>query len=119
MSSNRSASQGAARQRPGELSGGQQQRVAIARALAQQPDVILADEPTGALDLRTAGEVLRLLREVVDTCEQTVVMVTHDPRAASFADQAIVLADGAVLDTLYRPAATDIAQYLLHLEATS
>ena len=108
---------GRARHRPAELSGGQQQRVAVARALAPRPDVIFADEPTGALDLHTAHEILRLLRDVVDTAEQTVVMVTHDPAAASYADQAIVLADGTVVDTLYRPAAAQIAERVGQLEA--
>jgi putative ABC transport system ATP-binding protein len=109
---------GRARHRPAELSGGQQQRVAVARALAPRPDVIFADEPTGALDLHTAHEILRLLRDVVDTAEQTVVMVTHDPAAASYADQAIVLADGTVVDALYQPVAAQIAERLGQLEAS-
>src|SRR2546430_516319 len=83
-----------ARPRPGQLSGGQQQRVAIARALITQPEVIFADEPTGALDTTTAHEVLQLLRQAVDRFGGTVVMVTHDPVAASYADRVLFLADG-------------------------
>ena len=80
--------------RPSELSGGQQQRVAVARALAGRPDLILADEPTGNLDSHSGAEVLELLRRAVDVMGQTVVMVTHDPRAAAVADEAVHLADG-------------------------
>ena len=83
--------------RPAQLSGGQQQRVAVARALAGRPEVIFADEPTGNLDSRTGVGVLRLLRESVDTLGQTVVMVTHDPQAAGYADRTTVLADGRVV----------------------
>jgi putative ABC transport system ATP-binding protein len=82
--------------RPGELSGGQQQRAAIARSLAARPEVVFADEPTGALDLDTAGEVLDLLRELVDEFGQTVVMVTHDPAAAARAHATAVVADGRI-----------------------
>ena len=84
------------RHRPAQLSGGQQQRVAIARALAGRPDVVFADEPTGALDTSTSAEVLGLLREIVDEAGQTLVMVTHDPGAAGWADRAVHLADGRV-----------------------
>ena len=84
------------RDRPAELSGGQQQRVAIARALITRPEVLFADEPTGALDTRTGREVLALLREIVDEDRHTVVMVTHDPAAAAVADRVILLADGRV-----------------------
>jgi len=84
------------RHRPAQLSGGQQQRVAIARALAGRPDVVFADEPTGALDTRTSAEVLALLRELVDETGQTLVMVTHDPVAATHADRVVHLADGRV-----------------------
>ncbi|WP_081236654.1 ABC transporter ATP-binding protein [Streptomyces viridosporus] len=98
-----------ARRRPGELSGGQQQRVAIARALVTSPDVIFADEPTGALDTGTATEVLGLLRNAVDTLGATVVMVTHDPVAAAWADRALFLADGAFADHLERGSAEQIA----------
>ena len=84
------------RHRPAQLSGGQQQRVAIARALAGRPDVVFADEPTGALDSGTSAEVLGLLREIVDETGQTLVMVTHDPDAAGYADRVVHLADGRV-----------------------
>ena len=84
--------------RPDELSGGEQQRVAIARALIRNPDIILADEPTGNLDSKTGSGVLELLRESADRYEQTILMVTHDPRAASWADRVIFLSDGRVVD---------------------
>ena len=87
-----------ARHRPSELSGGQQQRVAIARALVTRPAVIFADEPTGALDNATSREVLGLLRTAVDRHGQTVVMVSHDPLAASYADRVVFLADGQIVD---------------------
>ncbi len=87
--------------RPGELSGGQQQRVAIARALITEPEVVFADEPTGALDTVTAGEVLALLRGAVDRQGATVVMVTHDPAAAGWADRVLFLADGHLVDDLH------------------
>src|SRR3954454_14065297 len=103
------------RHRPAELSGGQQQRVAIARALVTRPDVLFADEPTGALDTTTSREVLELLREVVETTGQTIVMVTHDPRAAAYADRVVFLADGAVLDTLDGPTADDVAERMTRL----
>ncbi|MFI6151500.1 ABC transporter ATP-binding protein [Kitasatospora sp. NPDC051170] len=93
------------RHRPSELSGGQQQRVACARALAGQPEIVFADEPTGNLDSQAGTEVLRLLRRSVDTLEQTVVMVTHDPTAASFADRVVFLADGRVAGELRSPTA--------------
>ena len=83
--------------RPAELSGGQQQRVAVARALVSRPAVVFADEPTGNLDTRSSEEVLRLLRTAVDEFGQTVVMVTHDPEAASYADRLVVLRDGLVV----------------------
>jgi putative ABC transport system ATP-binding protein len=101
--------------RPAELSGGQQQRVAIARALAARPDVIFADEPTGALDTHTAAEVLALLRSVVDENGQTVVMVTHDPVAASYADRVLVLADGRIVHDMPQPGADRIAEQLASL----
>ncbi|MGH8879687.1 MAG: ABC transporter ATP-binding protein, partial [Stackebrandtia sp.] len=90
---------------PAELSGGQQQRVAIARALVTRPAVVFADEPTGALDTQTAADVLQLLREPVRTQGQTVVMVTHDPVAASYADQVVFLADGILAGSLIAPTA--------------
>ncbi|WP_406016574.1 ABC transporter ATP-binding protein [Streptomyces sp. NBC_00984] len=95
--------------RPGQLSGGQQQRVAVARALVTRPDVIFADEPTGALDTTTAAEILALLRNAVDNLGATVVMVTHDPAAAAYADQVLFLADGAIADSLPRAGAAQIA----------
>ena len=102
--------------RPAALSGGQQQRVAIARALATRPEVIFSDEPTGALDSRTAAEVLTLLRAVVDEHGQTVVMVTHDPIAASYADRVLVLADGAMVADLPQLGAVRIAEHLASLD---
>ncbi len=83
--------------RPSELSGGQQQRVAVARALVSKPAVVFADEPTGNLDSKSSEEVLRLLRQAVDDFGQTVVMVSHDPEAASYADRLVVLRDGRVV----------------------
>ncbi|GAB3265624.1 ABC transporter ATP-binding protein [Kineosporia babensis] len=99
--------------RPAELSGGQQQRAAIARALVARPAVVFADEPTGALDLRAAREVLALLRRMVDELGQTVVMVSHDPAAAAHADRALVMADGRIVETLLRPTATELATSLM------
>ncbi|UJW31664.1 ABC transporter ATP-binding protein [Saccharothrix sp. AJ9571] len=101
--------------RPAELSGGQQQRVAIARALVTRPNLIFADEPTGALDTRSAREVLGMLAESVHTLGQTVVMVTHDPVAAAFADSVVFLADGRIVDWLDRPDAKTVAERLTHL----
>ena len=89
--------------RPDEMSGGQQQRVAVARALAGRPEIIFADEPTGNLDSRAGGEVLSFLRQAVDELNQTIVMVTHDPNAASKADRIVFLADGRVVDQMYEP----------------
>ena len=106
-----------ARRRPGELSGGQQQRVAIARALVTSPDVIFADEPTGALDTGTAAEVLALLRHAVEQLGTTVVMVTHDPAAAAWADRVLFLADGAFADRLERGSAQQIAARMTALTA--
>ena len=93
---------------PDALSGGQQQRVAIARALVTDPAVVLADEPTGALDSTTARDVLALLRDSVDSLGQTVVMVTHDPSAAAHADSVVFLADGRVVDHMAAPTAPDV-----------
>jgi putative ABC transport system ATP-binding protein len=101
--------------RPSRLSGGQQQRVAIARALVTRPEVVFADEPTGALDRGTGHEVLALLREVVDEDGQTLVMVTHDPVCAAHADRVIMLADGQVAGTLDAPSADEVAEHLAHL----
>ncbi|MEU4162492.1 ABC transporter ATP-binding protein [Actinoplanes sp. NPDC026670] len=103
------------RHRPSALSGGQQQRVAIARALASRPEVIFCDEPTGALDTNTAAEVLTLLRGIVDEHGQTVVMVTHDPVAASYADRVLVLADGRIVHDMPQPGADRIAEHLAAL----
>jgi putative ABC transport system ATP-binding protein len=89
--------------RPAELSGGQQQRVAVARALASRPDIIFADEPTGNLDSRAGAEVLAFMRRAVDEMHQTIVMVTHDPTAASYADRIVFLADGRVVDEMLDP----------------
>ena len=89
--------------RPNELSGGQQQRVAVARALVSKPDVIFADEPTGNLDSKAGAEILRFLRHAVSELRQTVVMVTHDPLAASYADRVVFLADGRIVDELAGP----------------
>jgi putative ABC transport system ATP-binding protein len=89
--------------RPNELSGGQQQRVAVARALASRPEIIFADEPTGNLDSRSGAEILRFMRRAVDELGQTIVMVTHDPGAASYADRIVFLADGKVVDEMLDP----------------
>jgi putative ABC transport system ATP-binding protein len=110
------------RHRPAQLSGGQQQRAAIARALVTRPDVIFADEPTGALDLRTAREILGLLQQTAKEAHQTVVMVTHDPVAASHADTVLFLADGQIAGTMSvgttPEAAPDrIAERMTRLEA--
>ncbi|MCX5412492.1 ABC transporter ATP-binding protein [Streptomyces sp. NBC_00059] len=103
--------------RPAELSGGQQQRVAIARALATRPEVVFGDEPTGALDTVTAREVLTLLRDVTDAMKQTVVMVTHDPMAASYADTVLFLADGRIVDEMTDPTADRVAERMTRLGA--
>ncbi|CAL9380050.1 ABC transporter ATP-binding protein YxdL [Streptomyces sp. enrichment culture] len=103
--------------RPAQLSGGQQQRVAIARALVTGPAVVFADEPTGALDTRTAREVLLLMRESVRALRQTIVMVTHDPVAASYADRVVFLADGRFVGDLYHPTAETVAERMTRLGA--
>ena len=89
--------------RPSELSGGQQQRVAVARALAGRPEIIFADEPTGNLDSRTGAEILAFMRQAVDELGQTIVMVTHDPVSAGYADRVVVLADGRIVDEIADP----------------
>ncbi|MEV5892081.1 ABC transporter ATP-binding protein [Nonomuraea fuscirosea] len=104
--------------RPAELSGGQQQRVAIARALVTRPAVLFADEPTGALDAGTSREVLRLMRDLVDRQAQTIIMVTHDPVAAAYADRVVFLADGRVYGELRDPSAEQVAARMLQLEAS-
>lgn len=101
---------------PAALSGGQQQRVAIARAMVTSPVALLADEPTGALDSRSARQVLALLRRAVDTMDQTVLMVTHDPVAAAHADRVVFLVDGRVAGEVQAPTADDIARQLAHLD---
>jgi putative ABC transport system ATP-binding protein len=94
--------------RPSELSGGQQQRVAVARALAGRPEIIFADEPTGNLDSRTGAEILAFMRDAVTTLGQTIVMVTHDPASAAYADRVVVLQDGRIVDELTAPTADTI-----------
>ncbi|MFC7589539.1 ABC transporter ATP-binding protein [Nonomuraea antimicrobica] len=103
--------------RPAQLSGGQQQRVALARALVTRPQVVFGDEPTGALDTMTARDVLVLLREIVSGLGQTVVMVTHDPVAASYADTVLYLADGQIVDSMAAPTADKIAERMTRLGA--
>jgi len=105
------------RHRPAELSGGEQQRVAIARALITAPAVIFADEPTGALDTGTAEEILRRLRAAVETEGQTVVVVTHDPTAASHAERVVFLVDGRLAGELRRPSAAAVAEQMAGLGA--
>ncbi|TDB80213.1 ABC transporter ATP-binding protein [Micromonospora sp. KC721] len=105
--------------RPAELSGGQQQRVACARALVSRPDVVFADEPTGALDSRSGAEVLGFLRRSVDQLAQTVVMVTHDPVAAGYADRVLFLADGVIVDELREPSADRVLDRIRSLESVA
>lgn len=105
--------------RPSQLSGGQQQRVAAARALVSRPTVIFADEPTGALDRHSGTELLSFLRRATREYGQTIVMVTHDPSAASFADRLLFLADGKVVDTMTEPTAELILDRMKQLEAGS
>ncbi len=103
--------------RPAQLSGGQQQRVAAARALASRPQVVFADEPTGALDSRSGAELLGFLRTAVSELGQTVDMVTHDATAASYADRVLFLADGHVVDEMYAATADEILDYMKRLGA--
>jgi putative ABC transport system ATP-binding protein len=105
--------------RPSELSGGQQQRVAVARALASQPHIIFADEPTGNLDSRTGAEILSFMRQAVRELGQTIVMVTHDPVAAAYADRAVFLADGRIVDDLDDPTSDTILSALRAARAPS
>ncbi|MFD3513908.1 ABC transporter ATP-binding protein [Streptomyces sp. NPDC058657] len=102
--------------RPAELSGGQQQRVAVARALVSRPDIVFADEPTGNLDSRAGGEVLGFLRDSVRELGQSVVMVTHDPVAAAYADRVVFLADGRLVDDLPEPDAASVVERMLALD---
>jgi putative ABC transport system ATP-binding protein len=103
--------------RPSELSGGQQQRVAVARALASRPDIVFADEPTGNLDSRAGAEILSFMRQAVREFGQTIVMVTHDPVAASYADRAIFLADGHVVGELHDPTSDSVLDAMRTLGA--
>ena len=96
--------------RPDEMSGGQQQRVAVARALVSRPEIIFADEPTGNLDSRAGAEVLGFMRRAVDEMGQTIVMVTHDPIAASYADRIVFLADGRIVDEMLQPTAERVLE---------
>jgi putative ABC transport system ATP-binding protein len=107
---------GLGRRRPAELSGGQQQRVAVARALATEPEVLFADEPTGALDTGTSRQVMGLLRDATDQAGQTVVMVTHDPSAAAYADDVVFLEDGVIAGSLRDANAGEIAAVMSRLE---
>jgi putative ABC transport system ATP-binding protein len=103
--------------RPSELSGGQQQRVAAARALAGKPEIVFADEPTGALDSKSSGELLGFLQHAVRELGQTVVMVTHDPAAAAHADRVLFLTDGDIVDEMLSPSAAAVLDYMKHLGA--
>jgi putative ABC transport system ATP-binding protein len=103
--------------RPSELSGGQQQRVAVARALLSRPEIVFADEPTGNLDSRSGTEILSFMRKAVDDLGQTIVMVTHDPSAASYADRVVFLADGHIVDELHAPTAESVLDKMKRLGA--
>ncbi|HET9382774.1 MAG TPA: ABC transporter ATP-binding protein [Streptomyces sp.] len=105
--------------RPSQLSGGQQQRVAVARALAAKPEIIFGDEPTGNLDSRSGAEVLGFLRNSVRELEQTVVMVTHDPVAAAYADRVVFLADGRIVDEMNGPTADSVLDRMKAFDARS
>jgi putative ABC transport system ATP-binding protein len=103
--------------RPGQLSGGQQQRVAVARALVSRPQIVFADEPTGALDSRTGTEILSFMRRMVDEEAQTIVMVTHDPHAAAYADNVLFLADGQIIDEMPSPTVDRVLDRMKRFEA--
>ncbi|WP_407675885.1 ABC transporter ATP-binding protein [Peterkaempfera bronchialis] len=105
--------------RPTQLSGGQQQRVAVARALAAKPEIIFGDEPTGNLDSRSGAEVLNFLRRSVDELGQTIVMVTHDPVAAGYADRVLFLADGRIVDDMSTPTADAVLERMLRFSGDS
>ena len=105
--------------RPAQLSGGQQQRVAVGRALIARPEIVFADEPTGNLDSRSGTAVLAFLRQATRAYGQTIVMVTHDPVAASFADQVVFLADGRIVDQLDAPTAETVLAHMAALDATT
>ena len=98
--------------RPSELSGGQQQRVAVARALATRPAIIFADEPIGNLDSRSSSEILSFMRSAVSDYGQTIVMVTHDPVAASYADRVLILADGAIVHEIHEPTTDSVVDFM-------
>ncbi|MET7937503.1 ABC transporter ATP-binding protein [Streptomyces sp. NPDC005322] len=102
--------------RPSQLSGGQQQRVACARALVTEPDVVFADEPTGALDSTASAELLQFLRRSVDELGQTVVMVTHEPSAAAYADRVLFLKDGDIVDEIFAPTADSVLERMKSFE---
>ncbi|NJQ06027.1 ABC transporter ATP-binding protein [Streptomyces lonarensis] len=108
---------GRLKHRPNQLSGGQQQRVAVARALASRPAIIFGDEPTGNLDSRAGAEVLQFLRNSVRELGQTVVMVTHDPMAAAYADRVVFLADGRIVDEMADPTAERVLDHMRRFEA--
>jgi putative ABC transport system ATP-binding protein len=103
--------------RPSELSGGEQQRVAISRALVTRPTILFADEPTGNLDSKTGGEILELLRDSVQTYGQTIVMVTHEARAAAIADRILFLADGLIVKELTEASAADVLEVMNTLQS--
>ena len=103
--------------RPSELSGGQQQRVAAARALVSRPAIVFADEPTGQLDSQSSDELLSFMRRAADEFGQTIVMVTHEPSAASRADRVVFLADGRIVDQMERPTAESILDHMKGLAA--
>ncbi|TVL93864.1 ABC transporter ATP-binding protein [Streptomyces sp. SAJ15] len=108
---------GRLKHRPNQLSGGQQQRVAVARALAARPEIIFGDEPTGNLDSRAGAEVLGFLRRSVDELGQTIVMVTHDPVAASYANRVLYLADGKIVDEMHHPTADQVLDRMKSFDA--
>lgn len=105
-----------AKHRPSELSGGQQQRVAVARALVSKPEIIFADEPTGNLDSRSGGDILRFMRHAVDEFKQTIVMVTHDAAAASYADRVVFMRDGKLAGELHQPTQNSVLEYMKNLD---
>jgi putative ABC transport system ATP-binding protein len=107
---------GRLRHRPAAMSGGEQQRVAGARALMSRPKLIIADEPTGNLDSQSSGEILRFMRRSVDEFGQSIVMVTHDPIAAAYADRVLMFADGRIMDELHRPGADTVIDYMKRLD---
>jgi putative ABC transport system ATP-binding protein len=104
------------RHRPSELSGGQQQRVAVARALTSRPDIVFADEPSGNLDSKSGAQLLEFLRRAVDELGQTIIMVTHDPIAAGYADRAIFLSDGRAVDEIQNPTPQAVLDRIKSLE---